>query len=384
LEIPKVEISRLMRVPSEEIYYAVTMSASWRQWAGDWSDLDPRAGGRLYLWRAPNLYACGEFVALNPEQGVAFTWQERGEGLLLVEITWRVEAEGTRVTLSATGEGAEASIDHFWQEALVDLQAVLETGSRAPRRALLGLVDGEALTPQRAVEMGLPVTEGFYVVGVMEGVGVHAAGLRREDVIVVLDGQPVTSMDSFPAILEKRRPGETVPVVFYREGVEQQAEVKLFARPVPDVPATAAALAGAVRTVYEQQKVEMTDLLAGVSEGQAAVSGSGGWSVMQVLAHLITTERASHVRVALLLAGQDVPGWSNDVDPWIDAVVESHGTLAGLRVAWRQAQAETVALLGGLPAAFVGHKGDFAQLALMYLQELPYHTRLHFDQLRRA
>jgi hypothetical protein len=372
-----------MRVPSLEIYYAVTRPAAWRQWAGDWSDLDPQAGGRLYLWRAPNFYACGEFVALNLEQGVAFTWQERGEGLLLVEITWKIEGEGMRVTLSAAGENAEASIDQFWQEALEDLQAVLETGARAPRRALLGLVGGEALTPRRVAEMQLPVTEGFYVAGVIEGVGVHAAGLRRDDVIVSLDDQPVTSMDSFPTILEKRRPGERVPIVFYRQGLEQRAEVLLFARSVPEVPPSAAALAGAVRTIYEQQKADIADLLAGMSEGAAAAApDSGGWSVMQVLAHLITTERASHVRVALLLAGQDVPGWSNDVDPWVNAVVESHGTLAGLWIALRQAQAETVALLGALPAAFVAHKGDFAQLAWMYLQELPYHTQLHFDQIR--
>ena len=52
------------------------------------------------------------------------------------------------------------------------------------------------------------------------------------DVITSIDGQPVTNQFDIGKILNRKRPGDTVPVTLYRGGKKMDVQVKLAERPV--------------------------------------------------------------------------------------------------------------------------------------------------------
>lgn len=96
----------------------------------------------------------------------------------------------------------------------------------------LGISGGDLTT--EAVQMfGVPA--GAFVRDVDEGDAAERAGLQKGDVIVELDGQPVTGSDDLAEKLSYYAAGETVEMVIARavngEYVEQTMEVTLDARP---------------------------------------------------------------------------------------------------------------------------------------------------------
>ena len=85
--------------------------------------------------------------------------------------------------------------------------AAVETSSGADR-GYLGIA-AQTLTPDLARSLGIPEdTRGVVVVGVEPGGRAEAAGLREGDVIVSVDGQPVTDAASLRAAVEKARSAE--------------------------------------------------------------------------------------------------------------------------------------------------------------------------------
>ena len=96
----------------------------------------------------------------------------------------------------------------------------------------LGISGGDLTT--EAVQMfGVPA--GAFVREVNKGDAAERAGLQRGDVIVELDGQPVTGSDDLAEKLSYYAAGETVEMIIARavngEYVEQTMEVTLDARP---------------------------------------------------------------------------------------------------------------------------------------------------------
>ncbi len=93
--------------------------------------------------------------------------------------------------------------------------------------------------------LDMPVQEGLLVetvtrggpaaiAGIKGGDQVAQAGMRRimigGDVIVSIDGQPVSNQFDINKILNRRRPGDTVPVTLYRGGKKIDVQVKLAER----------------------------------------------------------------------------------------------------------------------------------------------------------
>jgi S1-C subfamily serine protease len=83
------------------------------------------------------------------------------------------------------------------------------------RRASLGITVG-SLTPNIAREFNLPVQRGVIVGTVVAGSGAAEGGLRREDILVAMDGKPLTSMEDLLAMLRDKSPGETVRLTLIR------------------------------------------------------------------------------------------------------------------------------------------------------------------------
>ena len=112
------------------------------------------------------------------------------------------------------------------------------------RRAYLG-VDTTALFPGLAEALGLPVEEGLLIervvpnspaaqAGVRGGSRAVIAGMRRilvgGDVLVALDGQPVSNQLDMNRLLNRKRPGERVRLTVFRGRQKMDVEVMLGER----------------------------------------------------------------------------------------------------------------------------------------------------------
>lgn len=98
------------------------------------------------------------------------------------------------------------------------------------RRPSLG-IRTLAIGPDLAQQMGLPASSGLLVESVVPGGAAEGAGLRGGnqsaylgnmqisiggDLIVAIDGQPVTNSQDVAEIMDEHHPGDTVTVTFYR------------------------------------------------------------------------------------------------------------------------------------------------------------------------
>jgi len=92
-------------------------------------------------------------------------------------------------------------------------------------------VSVQSLTPDLARGLGVPVTEGALVSGVSPGAPGEKAGLKTDDVITRLDGDPITSSGQLTRKVALRRPGAAVALEVYRGGNKMERKVTLGTRP---------------------------------------------------------------------------------------------------------------------------------------------------------
>jgi serine protease Do len=94
-------------------------------------------------------------------------------------------------------------------------------------RAMLGVNLAE-LTPEIAEGFGLASsTQGVVVQSVMDNSPAARAGIKRNDVIIELDGQPVSDLQKFRLRVSDMPAGRSVPVVVLRDGKRMSFNVTL-------------------------------------------------------------------------------------------------------------------------------------------------------------
>jgi Do/DeqQ family serine protease len=91
-------------------------------------------------------------------------------------------------------------------------------------RGWLGVTVQE-ITPELAQSLGLSSVRGALVNDVGKGSPADRAGIRRGDVIVEIDGQPVVNTASMRFLVSEAMPGSTVRVKVLRDGKEQSLPV---------------------------------------------------------------------------------------------------------------------------------------------------------------
>lgn len=79
------------------------------------------------------------------------------------------------------------------------------------KRGIIG-VDVATVNSAVAARRGLSVDEGALVVDVLEGGPAEKAGIRRDDVIVAVDGKQISTAEQLRAVLRTKKPGDTVRV----------------------------------------------------------------------------------------------------------------------------------------------------------------------------
>ncbi len=115
---------------------------------------------------------------------------------------------------------------------------------REPRHPYMGIA-GAPLTPTLAEQIRAPVQQGVILANVVAGGPAARAGLRggargdpaTGDIIVALDGQPVRSVEDVATIIDKKEPGDVVPVSYVRGGQTQETTVTLDVWQASQTPA---------------------------------------------------------------------------------------------------------------------------------------------------
>ncbi len=395
-----VRLTQDIAAPAAEAYRAFTRSLVVREWMCDGAIIDARPAGHLIVAWNSGYRAMGEFAALQPGRRVAFTWLGRGEpGATQVEVDLTPSGDGVEVTLAHSGFGAgdawleaRRASQRGWTAGMENLKSVLETGEdlRYVRRPLLG-VHLDELDAGVAARLGVPVSEGTRLSGVVPGLGAEQAGLQCDDVIVALAGQPAANYLSLITALDSHRAGDRVEVVFYRGSERRAAEMVLSRRHVPTIPATPAELAEAVRRANAEVRAELASALANVSDVQAAHRPAPGeWNALEVLAHLISHERELQTWITDLLCDDERWGdrfENTEVVPArISAIARAYPRLAEMVDALHRSQYEKLDMLAALPPEFVAHRGTYWRLGFALLEDAQpsSHVQEHAAQIRAA
>ncbi len=387
---------RTVKAPAEMVFRLWTRTSALRQWFCDAAQIEPRKGGRVYLAWNGGYYAAGQVTRADPNKALAFTWAGQGEPApTSVKVTLKEKAGATQVTVAHAGVGAgkawaatAQAIAAGWAAGLENLQSVLETGEdlRVVRRPMLGILNMNVLDAAAAQKLGVPAKEGISIGGTVPGMGAEAAGLQENDVVISIGGKKTNTFGKLQAALAACRAGDTVPVVFYRGAEKLTRPMTLSRRPLPPVPADGPALAEAVRALHQREMTGLEAILQGVSEAEAGRRpGPDAWSIKEVLAHVLSGERATLDTVAEMLT--DSGRWYDDFDN--EPVALGAGFMA-VYPTWPElvqqikiAHAQQEAMYVAIPAAVFAQPRLAWQLMFNLLQG-PTHIETHYHQLQAA
>jgi serine protease DegS len=99
-------------------------------------------------------------------------------------------------------------------------------------RPFLG-VEFRELGPELARQFRLPVREGVIVMTIQRNSPAHQAGMQPGDIVVEMDGQPVTGGGDFVRALRARSPGDAVTIGVVRNGQRLNLSARLVEAPTP-------------------------------------------------------------------------------------------------------------------------------------------------------
>ena len=394
-ESSTLRFSQTIDVPVTAVFHALTNQAAITQWLCTNALVTAREGGSLFLnWNQPRYYAMGEFTRLDTEKAIEFTWFGKGEpAQSKVEITLSEDQESTNLELAhldiGTGEEwaeTRKQIERGWSYSLENLKQVLEKGldKRVYDRPFLGILISGIVSAEEAQQWDPDIKGGIRISGTLDRTGAVKIGLQSQDVIVYLGDVQTKDFPALQHVVQKHDVGDTMDLVFYRDGKKRTAEMTLSARPAPHVPASPKDLAEAMGQTYEQMNQELDAIVSGLDEATAEyISEEDKWCAKEILAHLVTNERALQMWISSMVDNQYLLGWPNNPQAWIGSVANTF-SIAKLVEAYKKCEAETVELLSLLPEDTVSRKSTYYTIAENSLISFPSHTRAHFLEMREA
>jgi hypothetical protein len=338
----------------------------------------------------------GRYIKLEKDKQVQINWQSSvgPQREQLVQVDFKQKGDQTELTLVhnslEAGENGQPDIvgmEHDWERSLDNLKSVLETGidKRLYERPMIGILINRLITPDIAAKEGLPVDHGVELSGVVEEMGAEALGMGDGTIITSLNGVTTKNYEDLSKAMHGKQADDIVPVVYHHNGGEHRTELRLSARPWPEVPATPQGLAESATQMYEKINEKLDALFEGAStEAAAHKSAPDEWSALEVVAHLIAHEQHLAYWGAALESAQGRVSYGAHSHPLVAAIAKAYPGMAALREGLEQAQKQNVAFLAGLPVEFVARKGSYHRLAQNFLEENKHHVKGHFGQIVAA
>ncbi len=388
-----IKVEKLIQATPAQVYYAFTHAASLTEWMCDYATVTPRPGGRMYLWWHGDYYSAGEIISLQTDKSFVFRWDARLDPCpSQISVTLKEKDGGTLVTLVQEMPEGEywtnnaARFQQEWQWTLGNLAQVLETGldKRIFDRPMLG-INMSDFNADIARAMGVPAANGIRLDFIPEDMGAFKAGLRKDDVLVALDGHLITNdYGSLVTALQGKKGGDKVEAVFYRGPEKMSVMLELSRRPVPQVPWDVAVLAKIARAKYDEGLAALEEVFKGVSETEAGfVPSPGEWSARETLAHLIHNERHWLENLDDVIGGYPriSDDWAGNSSLHTRATAAAYKTVRGMLDEMRRLSDEMVAYLSTLPADFISRKASYFQTVNMLLEGSLPHIHSHLDQI---
>ena len=178
--------------------------------------------------RDPGCTTCSNFIRTYSDTIQTDAAINHGNsGGPLVDMSGRVVGINSAGVDSAQNIGFAIAID-----SLKSTVAHAEANPLAPT-GYLG-IDTRSVTPAIALQLGLPAKSGAYILATTAGGPAEKAGIKQGDIIVSVNGHPITVADDLTPILLSLKPGTTVPVeVVHKDGSRATLNVTLGERPIP-------------------------------------------------------------------------------------------------------------------------------------------------------
>ena len=155
------------------------------------------------------------------------------------------------------------------------------------KRAVLGISMG-SVNKKFADEMKLSSVSGVYINEVLKGSAADKAGLKKNDVIIAIDGQKITDASSVQAKVGSYHPGDKATVTYIRDGKQQEVVVEFQSASLSNGEADAdgsIAFYGARLKAANPETLKALGLKGGVeivslSSGKMAEAGAQAGSII--------------------------------------------------------------------------------------------------------
>ncbi|HYP41258.1 MAG TPA: SRPBCC domain-containing protein [Chloroflexia bacterium] len=386
---------RTVQASPQEVFRAFTNRQALRGWFCDAAVVEARKGGHLFVSWSNGYYAAGIFSEVTPGESLAFSWAgNSGPETSQVRVLLRPDEESgsTIVTVTLTGlreGGASDDAARAWEDGLENLQSVMESGIdlRFARRPMLGVSGHDILNPGLVERLGLPITEGVWLGGVIEESAAQRAGLQRDDVLVGIGEHEITGFNSMSDAIGAHRAGDQAQVTFYRGGKKRTLTVQFTSRPPIPTPPQPAELLPGMREQQATLNAELAACIEGATEEEAEYRPSAdAWNAKEVLAHLICVERDTQTWMALTIEDAPQP---EDNNPWhtngierLRAVTAVYSTLPALAEEFRRNQAETAELTAAFPQEIASTRKQVYGYLGGWLSGFYDHTHEHIEEIK--
>lgn len=383
---------RELPVLPKQVVDAFTRPIALRNWLCDDVYIN-EALGHTYLFAWNNGYVvCGQYKTVESEK-VVLTWRGIDEpDVTSVEIALSEQEGGTHLELTHSGFGDGAAwealipkIDQGWVSTLEHLDYLLKTGlnERFIRRPMLGINFDQA-SEEKAAELGLPTREGILLTEVVEGFGAKAAGLEANDLLVGIAGKPIKDFGSLVDAIKNKHGGDTVDVEIYRGAEKRTLPMRLSERPKPQIDETPEAAVARLRVLHDQLKTDLDAMLDDASEEEAATPPTAdAWSINEILAHIIFTERWVQMDIWGLTVGKNYFNWWGNNPTQRAPILSAFPTKGALVAEFKRALDGTAAAVAALPSDVFA---DLLRRVTITQQASGFegHTREHYTQIREA
>lgn len=129
---PEIILTRTILSSPRLIYEAFTRAEGWCRWCCETATTEVFVGGKLYIY-TEGYHAYGEFVELEPDRIIAFTWLGDNEPPTRIQVSLTPLEGQTKVTFKVSVLDFEQDwtsfvdfLERIWGRALDNLKNVLE------------------------------------------------------------------------------------------------------------------------------------------------------------------------------------------------------------------------------------------------------------------